>query len=257
MFKLKRFRYIFLLLFVITVGAGIAAAGRFGPFEQAVGFVNGSVRIAARWSAMPFGSQSALKKQLAESLLERARLLDQLSCAEERSRRLGFLLGLKRSEFAAARRGVVARVAARTPESWHSSVIVDRGVKDGVQRGYAALTGDGVVGRVDAVTPTTATVLLITGEDNATSVSVPKKSVYGIAFGDGTGMIDIRSLPYSVPLRRGDLVVTSGYGGNYPAGLPVGRISDVKVVHEELSPRIRVRPAADMANLYYLLLAPK
>ncbi len=257
MFKLKKFRYIFLLLFVVAIAAGVLVVGRFGPLQQVIGFVNGNVRAAARWSYMPFGSQAELKKNLAKSELERARLMEKLARSRERERHLKFMLGLKNSSYASDMKGVVAHVTARNPESWHSSVVIDRGANDGVEKGWIALTGSGVAGRVAEVTPTSATVMLITGSGSATSVAVPKKSVYGIAYGDGTGILDIRSLPYSVPLKKGDSVVTSGYGGSYPTGLPVGRISSVKVVHEELSPRIKVEPAADVANLYYLLLVSR
>ena len=245
-----------MLIVVIAVAGFFRWNGRVSVVEQVVGWVNSTVIGTARGVSLPFGPYGAMKKEIAEMEIERARLLDLLARSRVKTKRLEFQLGLRESRMPLAleKDGVVAHVVARDPESWHMSVIADRGLNHGVRKGYIALTGAGLAGRVTEVTATTATVTLITGNGTATSVVAPKRSVYGIAFGDGTGLIEIRSLPSSVRLKRGDFVTTSGYGGNYPAGLPIGRIASFKIFHKELSPRVKVKPAADMANIYYLLL---
>jgi len=247
------------LALVVAAASFFRFYGHIRPVEQAMGWANAHVFIVTRSVRIPFSPYSTLRKNLAKSEMDRARLSEQLSQSQERTRRLEFTLGMKESNVhaEAGKKGVVAHVSAREPESWHATVIADRGLNSGVHKGFIALTGEGLAGRVIEVTQTSATVMLITGNGAATSGVAPARSVYGIAYGDGTGMIEMRSLPSSVRLQRGDLVVTSGYGGNYPAGLPIGRVSSFHIDHTELSPRVKVKPAADMANLYYLyLVAP-
>jgi rod shape-determining protein MreC len=256
MFLLKRIRYLLLLLFVIAVAAVFSLNGRVDAVTEAVGWFNEQVIGTARRATIPFGPYRAMKKEISRMEIDRARLRVRLARSQEQTRRLQFMLGLHETKipFADTRSGVVAHVVARDPETWHMTVTIDRGLNDGVRKGYVAMTGSGLVGRVTDVASHSATVMLITGNGNATSAAVPSKSIYGIAFGDGTGLIEIRSLPSSVRLKHGDFVATSGYGGNYPAGLPIGRVSSFHINHEELSPRVKVKPAADMANLYYLLM---
>ena len=254
MFFLKRIRYFLLILLVAAVAVFFRWNGRVSLLEEGVGWFNAEFTGVSRSLSLVLGPSGDLKRELAENETERARLRARLAQSQEEAGRLKFMLGLRGSAFAGEKTGVVARVVARDPETWQISVITDRGLDHGVRKGYIALTGDGLAGRVTEVTAVTSKVLLITGAGSATSVVMPAKSVYGIAYGDGTGLLDIRYLPSSTRLRRGTLAATSGYGGNYPAGLPVGRVVGFRVVSEELSPRVRVKPAADTANLYFLLL---
>jgi len=251
MFLIKRIRYLLLLALVVGAAVFFHSYGRVGVVGQAVAAADELLTGAVRYVAL---AASAPRRKISEYETDRARLIVELARSRNEEKRLRFLLGVKNSVFANEKRGVVAHVVARDPESWHLTVMTDRGTRDGVRKGYIALTGDGLAGRVISVTGTSSSVLLVTGNGNATSAAAPARGVYGIAYGDGTGLIEMRALPSSVRLRPGDVVTTSGYGGNYPAGLPLGRVLSFKIVHKELSPRVKVKPAADLTNLYYLLL---
>jgi len=175
--------------------------------------------------------------------------------ARDAVRKLEARLETREIDFATATAGIVARVVVRDIGSWHKEVTVDAGARDGVRPGFAALTGAGLAGRVVSVTDSTASVLLVTGASSATSVSIKKRGTFGIARGDGSGMIRVDMLPTEAGVSPGDRVTTSGYGGNYPEGLPVGRVSRVAPAGKKLSPTVTVKPAVDMTNLYYLILA--
>jgi len=119
--------------------------------------------------------------------------------------------------------------------------------------GMAALTGKGLAGRVSATTETTATVQLVTGVSSAVSVRVRDKNIFGIAYGNGTDMVRIKSLATAFRPKKGDDVVTSGYG-IFPPGVPVGAVERVVRYSDRMSPTILISPSVDSADLYYVLL---
>jgi rod shape-determining protein MreC len=261
MFVIKRIRHLLVILAVVLIVVFFRWNGRISLFEQGAGALNGLLMNAGYQIAVPVGSSEEDRSHIARIENENAILMKRLAGAEEEVLRLGFE---KKIEAAGApeNKGIVARVVARDLESWHSTVVVDRGARDGVREGFIALTGDGLVGRVIEVSRISSRLLLVTGNGAATSAVVLHKKkpgmeiepVYCIAYGNGTGQIAIKAVPSPVRLSRGDKVVTSGYGGHYPTGLPLGRVSKVVVRSERLSPIVTVRPAADMKNLYYIVL---
>lgn len=266
MFIIKRIRHILVIGAVVLIAVFFRWNGQVSLFEQAVGWTNGALMKAGCGFAVPTAAPEAARRRAAELENENALLLKRIADERERVRKLEFELGLEPRGNATDTvkiSGIVARVVRRDLERWHRQVSVDRGRKDGVRKGYIAMTGDGLVGRVVDVSAIGSTVLLITGNGTATSAAVRRRKVpagesrdpvYCIAYGEGTGQIEIRSVPTHLKLRRGDVMATSGYGGNYPAGLPIGRVSKVLPREDRMSPLVRIRPAADIKNLYYVVL---
>ncbi len=102
-------------------------------------------------------------------------------------------------------------------------LVLDSGSRDGVHIGQAVIDAGGLMGQVIAVTPGHSTVLLLTDPDHAVPVNVARNGVRLIAYGRGD-RLELRDIPLSAGVEVGDEIVTSGLGGRFPAGFPVGRI---------------------------------
>lgn len=103
-------------------------------------------------------------------------------------------------------------------------LVLATGSRQGVHRGQAVIDAGGLLGQVIAVTPSTATVLLLTDPDHAVPVMVARNGVRLIVYGRGD-RLELRDVPLSQDVRVGDDLVTSGLGGRFPPGFPVARIA--------------------------------
>ena len=117
---------------------------------------------------------------------------------------------------------VSARVVADAGGSFVRSVLVLAGNRDGVAKGQVALTGDGLVGRVGDTGERAARVLLLTDLNSQVPVILESSRERGILAGDNSDRPKLTHLAISAKPQIGDRVMTSGHGGVFPAGLPVG-----------------------------------
>src|SRR5690606_20261897 len=108
-------------------------------------------------------------------------------------------------------------------------LLLDAGSAHGVRMGQSVIDAGGLLGQVIAVTPATSTVLLLTDLDHAVPVLVPRTGLRLVAYGIGrSDRIELRNIPVSADLREGDVVVTSGLGGRFPPGFPVGTVAALR-----------------------------
>jgi rod shape-determining protein MreC len=143
---------------------------------------------------------------------------------------------------------VTARVIADSGGAYARSVMVNAGRDNGVARGQAAMTGEGLVGRVGEVGSRAARILLITDLNSRVPVVVDGTRQRAILAGDNTARPSLRYADAGGTIRIGDRIVTSGQGGVFPPGLPVG------VVVSADSEALRVEPYAALSRLDYLRL---
>ena len=151
-------------------------------------------------------------------------------------------------------RTIAARVIGKDPSLWFRTVVIDRGSRDGVDRGMAVISSDGIVGQVFMTSPHYAKVLLAIAPSSALDVLLQKSRVRGIL--KGTGKLTCR-LDYILKTEKvavGDRVVTAGYGGLFPTGLPVGTVTRVVRERRGMFLNIEVKPAADFLTLENLLI---
>jgi rod shape-determining protein MreC len=143
---------------------------------------------------------------------------------------------------------VTTRVIADSAGAYAHSVIVNAGRDNGVARGQAAMTGDGLVGRVVDAGSRAARILLITDLNSRVPVVVDGTRQRAILVGDNSARPSLRYPDAGVAVRVGDRIVTSGQGGVFPPGLPVGVVAAVD------SEGARVEPYAALTRLDYLRL---
>ncbi|MCF7750501.1 rod shape-determining protein MreC [Bacillus subtilis subsp. subtilis] len=106
-------------------------------------------------------------------------------------------------------------------------LVLAAGSRDGVHMGQAVIDAGGLMGQVIATTGSNATVLLLTDPDHAVPVTVARNGVRLIVYGRGD-TLELRDIPLSAGVEVGDEIVTSGLGGRFPAGFPVGKITALR-----------------------------
>jgi rod shape-determining protein MreC len=134
-------------------------------------------------------------------------------------------------------------------------ILLDAGTSRGVREGLAVIDGNGVVGQIVAVAPGNATAMLISDPSHAIPVQVARSGLRTIAF--GTGRIDqllLPNIPLSADVKVGDQLITSGLGGTFPAGFPVGRISRLSPDATRLFVVAEAQPAASLERSGEVLL---
>ncbi|WP_301829152.1 rod shape-determining protein MreC [uncultured Parolsenella sp.] len=147
-----------------------------------------------------------------------------------------------------------ARVIARSTDSWSSTITIDKGTTSGIQTGMPVMTSTGVVGQVSECGPTTATVRLITDESSGVSAKVQSSGAQGQLQGSADGTLHLNLIRTDQQVSTGDSVVTSGLGGVYPKGLPVGTVSNVTKSSGSLYYDITVEPLASVGSLEEVLV---
>jgi len=132
---------------------------------------------------------------------------------------------------------------------------VNKGSVDGVFEGQPVLDAKGIMGQIDEVGPLSSVVRLVTDPSHAIPVQVVRSGVRGIAMGTG----DLRSLelinvPNNADVVEGDLLVSSGLGGRFPPGYPVGTVTVVDLDPSQPFARIKARPTAELDRSRTVLL---
>ncbi len=139
------------------------------------------------------------------------------------------LRGLLDSSFSIGDRVLVAELIAVDLDPFRQQVLINKGSRSGIYIGQPVLDANAVMGQVTHVTPNTATVLLITDAQHALPIQVNRNGLRTIAFGTGIiNRLELPQLPNNAEIEVGDLLVTSGFGGHFPAGYPVARVTDVQ-----------------------------
>lgn len=195
-------------------------------------------------------------------LAENRRLRNELLIARARERRLAVLadenqhlrelLGGTRSMQLGVRLATIVDVDL---DPSRQQVVLDLGANDGVRVGQAFIDASGLLGQVTAVAPDHATALLVTDPDHAVPVQVVRSGLRVIAYGTGDrDRLEVRDIPQSGDIREGDTLITSGIGGNFPAGFAVGEVTGLRQDESQLFTVADLKPAAAVARAHQVLL---
>jgi len=151
---------------------------------------------------------------------------------------------------------LAARIIGRDPSLWFKTMTIDRGSVDGVEKGMPVVAFEGVVGQVVNVSPHFAKVLLAIDPNSAIDAIVQKNRTQGIVKGDGV-TLRLNYVLKNSDVAVGDAVVTSGMGGVFPKGLPVGRVSAVLKSKRGMFLKINVTPEVNFRDLEYVTILLK
>ncbi len=158
---------------------------------------------------------------------------------------------------------IQAVVIARNPDQWEEKIILNRGSNHGVKENMAVMTAKGLIGKVTIVTDSTSTVELVSTQN-------PNYRVSAMVLGDGQdvfGLIEgydaerrellLKRVDFSIDLKEGDQVVSSGLGGIFPKGIVIGEITEVTIDEFGLTKLAYVKPAADFTMLNHVVIADR
>jgi rod shape-determining protein MreC len=148
---------------------------------------------------------------------------------------------------------ITAAVIGRDISPFLHYVIINRGSDDGLRRGMPVVSSQGLVGRVAAVTADGARVQLITDPDTAINVRIQPSGAEGLLQGSITGDITVAAIPQDASIQTGDLILTSGLGGNFPPDMLIGQVSGVRQRPVELFQTATVEPVVDFSQLEIVL----
>lgn len=151
-------------------------------------------------------------------------------------------------------RYLAASVIGRDPSPFVKYVIINRGSDDGLQHGMPVVTQQGLVGRITAVTAKAARVLLLVDPSSSVNIRLEPSRSQAVLLGSITGELSLDMIPLTEPLQVGDLVLTSGLGGNYPANILIGQVVSIRRKETNLFQQAVVQPVVDFNQLEIVLV---
>jgi len=149
---------------------------------------------------------------------------------------------------------IAATIIGKDPSAWFRSVIIDQGSNSGIMKGNPVVSSDGVVGQVFTISPNYSKVLLAIAPSSAIDVLLQKSRVRGILKGTGTLTYRLEYILKTAEVEEGEHVVTAGYGGVFPTGLPVGVVSKIIKKPRGMFHEIEVTPSVNYQTLENLLV---
>jgi rod shape-determining protein MreC len=211
------------------------------PIQLAVS----SPSAAWNWLQESARSRDALRMENQELRNRQRQLEIRTARYDALARENAELRGLRDALPPVAEKWLVAEVVNVQPNSLRQSYLLNRGTQNGVFKSQAVLDDQGLIGQTTHVGPWSAEVILITDPEHAVPVEIERTGLRTIAVGTGTGLA-LPYLPANADVKQGDLLITSGLGGVFPQGYPVGRVSGVS--REAVQPLAQVR-ATPLARL--------
>lgn len=179
---------------------------------------------------------------------EAARMRERINTMREtviENQRLRELLAFKDSSGLSV---VTSRVIGIGPTNLFETITIAKGTADGVAKGMAVVTSNGVVGRVLSASDGSSKVLLITDRNSYVDAVIQRSRGRGVAQGD-LSLLQLKYLDRSTDAVSGDILVTSGIGGIFPKGLVIGSISKVDKNAGGTFQYAEIKPAVDFSKL--------
>ena len=253
---------IFIALFFIS--ANLGGKRSWDPSEQLVIeiiaplqiFINETINLTERVWLKYFGlintrnENIRMKKEL-DSLKIENYLYQEMLAANQRLQQLLQFRNMSDQPV------IAAQVIGRDPTGWFQSVIIDKGKNSGIKLNMPVVNAEGVVGKLVSVSNNYSKVLLIIDQNSSVDCIIQRSRDDGILKGLSSGVCKLDYVLKSSDVHVGDVVVTSGLGGIFPKGIPVGEVTDVEDHPGELFKDVRIRPAVDFSKLEELLIILK
>ncbi|MGH8442274.1 MAG: rod shape-determining protein MreC [Nevskiaceae bacterium] len=244
-----------LLLCLLALGAILtdARTQTLAPVRNSLTWLLTPVLWIAGLPSMVAGSAEHLQTReslldenavLRDNNLELQARLQKVQALETENHRLRELLS---SSAQLEERVLIAEILSASQDPYRQQIVLNKGARDGVYKGQALVDAQGVLGQVVAVTPTRSTALLLTDPNHGIPVEINRTGLQTIALGRGDGQsLVLPYLPGTADVKIGDLLVSSALGGRFPAGYPVGQVTELKHDAGEHFMEALARPAAQL-----------
>ena len=223
-----------LVMFTASVREGDAggvfttARGAWMTITTPIRWVGGALTTPFQGLGNIFANLTADQQRLSDLKAENERLVArnaELEEYEQTAHRLESLLGLQSLYNL---KSVGARIISGSTDSWSSTVTIDKGSTSGLAVGMPVTDANGAIGQIIKCGPTSSTVRLITDENSAVSALVQSSRSQGVLSGSVDGTLRLTRVRTDQMVEIGDTVVTSGLGGVFPKGLPLGTVLSVE-----------------------------
>jgi rod shape-determining protein MreC len=189
-----------------------------------------------------------LEAEVANLQTEVISLQQQVTEVELLSALLDFARSQRENEYKSA------SVVFRDPRPFLKYVVIDLGTDDGILSGMPVVSAEGLVGRIVAVSANAARVQLITDPASDVNVNIQPSDTTAVLSGSITSDISLDLIPQDSDVEPGDLILTSGIGGNYPSNILVGQVASVRGAATALFQQAAVQPAVDFSRLNIVLV---
>lgn len=195
-------------------------------------------------------SQKLLKeKQKVETTLRN--LTSRLEEISRENERLRTLLAFKQRS---PRRMVAVQVIGRDISDWSRTILIDRGVKEGIREGMPVVAGGALAGKVIEAGSRVSKVMLLTDPDSRVACLIQESRQAGLVAGTVGGKILMKYIDLDAEVKPGELVITSGFGEIYPKGLVVGKVEGVMSESRGLYKCARILPQVNFSQLEEVLV---
>ena len=235
------------------------------PVRSALGTVATPVYVLANvptniweaggWLVDVVADRAGMRERIAElekQVVDLSAISQQVLALKEENNRLRELLG---SSARVPGQKLSAELVAMVPDTEKHRVVINKGTSDGVAVGAAVIDPWGLYGQVIETARMTSVVLLITDTTHAVPAEVVRNNIRVIAAGVGQyDRLVLETVSMSSDIREGDLLFSSGLGGRFPQGYPVGTVIEVKRSRTARFAHVEVRPAAALDRSRYVLV---
>ena len=228
-----------------------------GVLTTPAGWMSGTMHWVGRQSGWLFRGRAVdtenrrLKERTAQLEGENAALREAQTNYDRLRDDLGFV-------HANTPRLLAADITARKSDPKFDTLIINRGSRDGVRINSMVRTRNGLVGRVFEVTPGTASVLMLTDQKSGVGGRVQRAAsrAVGVCEGSNSSRLELKYLSGDADIKPGDLIVTSGLGGMFPAGQPIGTVESVKADENNVGKTAVVHPVVEFDRLEEVYVQP-
>jgi rod shape-determining protein MreC len=201
-----------------------------------------TIREPFRMLSLRDKENKRLKEEIKRLLLERQNYREIFL----ENQRLREILSLKERE---RRYIATARVISRSLDPFNDTIVIDKGIRDGIRKDMAVITPLGLIGKVSAVDNSYSTVLLLGDTSFSAAVKIQETRKDAIVSGDGNRRCLLKYIGHEDLVKEGDIVITSGFDDLFPEGIPVGYITRVSKRKSGFFQVIEVTPFQDLTGL--------
>ncbi len=210
----------------------------------------------SEWASETFVSRETLEKENQELKTEHLLLkaqLQKLNALESENVRLRELMGSTQD---VGEKVMISELLAVDLDPYTRQIVINKGSNDNVYNGQPLLDAKGVVGQVIEVNPFSSRAMMITDPSHAIPVQVNRTGMRAIAVGTGdfTNGLELPHIPNNADIQKGDLLVTSGLGGRFPAGYPVAYVAQIEIDPSQSYAMVTAHPSAQLEHIREVLL---